>query len=422
MQTLRLGSEGAQVEELQNILHVLGFYKGKIDGIYGKQTQNAVIEFQKNMGLIPDGIAGSKTYQALQPFLMGYDVYTIRSGDTLYQIAKEYNTNVSKIITANPEINPFMLKIGTQIIIPYGMEVVPTNISYTYEVLERNIQGLRKRYPFLQVSTIGKSVEGRNLYCIRLGKGTHRVAYNGTHHANEWITTPLLMKWIERIAEAYAQKGKIRGYDIQTLWNQATIDIIPMVNPDGVNLVVNGIRAENPYYQQVLKWNGGSTNFKQWKANIRGVDLNRNYPAAWEEYKQLEKEMGIMGPGPSLYGGSSPESEPESKAMVDYTKNHNLRLVLAYHTQGEVIFWDFRSLQPPEALPIARKFSEVSGYEIAQPERYQSFAGYKDWFIQDFRRPGYTIEVGKGINPLPISQFPRIYEQNEELLILGAFL
>ena len=48
-----------------------------------------------------------------------------------------------------------------------------------------------------------------------------------------------------------------------------------------------------------------------------------------------------------------------------------------------------------------------------------SFAGYKDWFIQEYNRPGYTIEAGLGENPLPISQFDNIYEKNIGILVLG---
>lgn len=301
-------------------------------------------------------------------------------------------------------------------------KVVSMNNVYTYEVLQKNIIYLKEKYPFLKVSQIGFSTEKRKLYSIQLGNGVRRVSYNGSHHANEWITTVLLMRWIERMSKAYVKKEKIKGYDIAKLWNKVTIDIIPMVNPDGVNLVLRGIQQKSPYYQKILHWNGGSTNFQNWKANIRGVDLNRNYSAAWKEYKEIEREIGVIGPGPAFYAGAYPESEPESKALADYTRNNDIDLVLAYHSQGEVIFWDFKNLQPSKSFTIAKRFSEVSGYDLAQPNYYQIAAGYKDWFIQEFRKPGYTIEVGKGVNPIPIMQLSDIYNKNEELLILASLL
>lgn len=109
--------------------------------------------------------------------------------------------------------------------------------------------------------------------------------------------------------------------------------------------------------------------------------------------------------------------------MVDFTEEHDFRLVMAYHTQGEVIFWDFLNLAPPIARSIGEMLSRASGYELYEPvEQTALYAGYKDWFIQEYLRPGYTIEVGRGVSPLPISQFQEIYEDNEEMLLLASIV
>ena len=123
---------------------------------------------------------------------------------------------------------------------------------------------------------------------------------------------------------------------------------MPMVNPDGVDLVLNGLDRSNPYYNDLIKWNNGSTDFsKNWSANIRGVDLNHNYDAMWQKSKDAEKSYGVYGPGPSRYSGTAPESESESKAVADFTRKNNFRLVIAYHSQGEVIYWNFQNLASP---------------------------------------------------------------------------
>ena len=75
-----------------------------------------------------------------------------------------------------------------------------------------------------------------------------------------------------------------------------------------------------------------------------------------------------------------------------------------------------------EAHMIGEKFAELSGYELAETVGITSYAGYKDWFIQDYKRPGYTVEVGKGTNPLPISQFDAIYNDNIKLLLEGSLI
>ena len=101
---------------------------------------------------------------------------------------------------------------------------------------------------------------------------------------------------------------------------------------------------------------------------------------------------------------------------------HDFRLVIAYHTQGQEIYWQFQNYNPPDSLIIGRQFSDASGYRLSETPYNSSFAGFKDWFIQNYNRPGYTIEAGIGENPLPISQFDEIYNDNIGILILGSIL
>jgi g-D-glutamyl-meso-diaminopimelate peptidase len=423
METLTLGSRGPNVKLIQSLLARIGYNTGAIDGVFGSQTRTAVIEFQRDNGLVPDGIVGPATWRPFESFLRGYDTYTIRRGDTLYNIARRYYTTVNAVLTANPGINPLNLRVGQNIVVPYGIDVVFTDIDYTYEIMERDIQGLKARYPFIQVGVAGTSVLGKNLYYIRLGTGPNEVFYNGSHHAIEWITTPLLMKFIENFSRAYSTGSRIRGYNVRDIWNRSSIYIMPMVNPDGVDLVLEGLQRGNPFYDQLLRWNNTGLPFSQvWKANIRGVDLNRNYPASWEDAKAQEPSLGVYGPGPQRYGGPSPLSEPETQTVVNFTRQHNFRLVIAYHTQGRVIYWLYKGIIPPGALEIAQQFAVASGYEVSDVPYEAAYAGYKDWFVEEYRRPGYTIEAGIGRNPLPIAQFNSIYDDNEEIMLLAPLL
>lgn len=416
-----IGAKGTKIKEMQSTLNKIGYNVGDIDGVYGNQTSQAVKRFQLDFKLLPTGIVDESTYKVLESFMKGYDIYRVRKGDTLYKIANMYKTNMNSIFTANPDVNPNSMQIGREIVVPYSMDVVCTNIDYTYDVMMKDIKGLKARYPFIELGSSGKSWLGRELYYVKLGKGDNKIFYNAAHHSLEWITAVLMMKFIEDYCRAYAEKTDLRGYDVDKLWNKTSIYIVPMVNPDGIDLVLNGLSKDNPYYDKLIEWNKGSTDFsKVWQANVRGVDLNHNYDASWKKSKEAEAQYDIVGPGPTRYSGTKPESEKESKAVADFTRENLFKMVLAYHSQGEVIYWNYNNLATERDRRIGERFEAVSGYKMSETTGITSYAGYKDWFIERYRKPGYTIEVGIGTNPLPIEQFNKIYKDNIGILLEAA--
>ena len=424
METLKLNSKGPWVELLQSTLKKIGFFSSHIDGIFGNLTQSAVKNFQREFELNPDGIVGPLTWNALNPYINGYTIYKIKSGDTLWNLANTFSTTVNAILTANPDLVSTELKIGDTITIPFT-SIVPTNISYTSDFLDLNILSMQAIYPFLEFGTIGQSVLGKPLRYIRFGKGKKEVFYNASFHANEWINSPLLMKFLEILCKSYVNNLNVFGYPSKYLFENTSLYIVPMVNPDGVDLVTGNYPANSQIIENTKKI---SDNFPEisypsgWKANIVGTDLNLQFPAGWEQAREIKFSQGYNKPSPRDYVGPGPLTAPEAISVYNFTLSYNFSLVISYHTQGKTIYWKFQDYTPEISQNIVKAFSEVSGYSPEDTPYNSSFAGYKDWFIQNYSRPGFTIESGSGKNPLPISQFDEIYRDNIGILVLGMVL
>jgi len=417
MKNLYPGDKGTLVQYLQLALNKAG-YLNHIDGIFGDETCDALKAFQKTD---TNCEVTDKVWDRLLPYLKGYRKHTVKSGDTLWKIATEYNSILPIIMTANPTVSPANIQVGTTLNVPSQMSVVPTQVNYSYFLLELVIEGLMIRYPFLEWGSIGKSVMGKQIPYLKIGTGNKQVFYNASFHANEWINTPMILKFAEEYAKAFATDNNLYGINARNLFREYELYLVPMVNPDGVDLV-NGMLDDEEYYQQAEKISKDYSKipFPQgWKANIDGIDLNLQYPAEWEQAKKTKYEQGYVSPAPRDYVGEAPLTAPESVAVYEFTKQHDFKLILAYHTQGRVIYWKYLDYNPDNALEIAEYFSSVSGYAVQETPIVSGYAGYKDWFIMEYDRPGYTIETGIGESPLPLSQFEQIYQDNIGILLGG---
>ncbi|WP_088072620.1 M14 family metallopeptidase [Gottfriedia luciferensis] len=322
-----------------------------------------------------------------------------------------------KIVIDSIYYSYYVVKIGgTTGLIPQSdislktYNYVDPNGDYSYDELSADLQELNAWYPsFTKVEIIGKSVDGRNLYAFKLGTGKSEIFINGSHHAREHMTTNVIMEMLDQYASAYEKNTKINGFDVRKTLSQTSIYFVPMVNPDGVMLVQKGASsAKNP--SQVIKLNKGSKNFKAWKANVRGVDLNRQYPAGWNTLSGNK-----LQPGPDNHKGKKPLSEPEVKALYDFTNRHNFKNTVSYHSSGNIIFWHYNQTgsQMTRDKAIATKLSKQTGYSLVPPKKGGG-GGYKDWYVLAKKRPGFTIEISPyvGNRPVPNSYFSSIMKKN----------
>ena len=303
------------------------------------------------------------------------------------------------------------------------MSIVPTDVPMTSALCEETIRKLIDRYSALSSEVLTTTAFGRPVQTLVIGEGNRSVLYSASHHANEWITTPVLLGFLEELAQAAEDDEEIYGVRARTILTYTTIHTVPMVDPDGVDLVTGAIDPGTLEYETARKI---ADDFPAipfpdgWKANLLGVDLNLQYPAGWLQAREIKFSQGFTRPAPRDYVGRAPLNQRESIALAQYTEEVDPALILAYHTQGQVIYWQFRDYEVPGAQALGEEFARLSGYTLAEVPFESSFAGYKDWFIQNFRRPGYTIECGLGENPLPLSQFDQIYRENLGILVTAA--
>ncbi|MBC8536539.1 M14 family metallopeptidase [Feifania hominis] len=287
----------------------------------------------------------------------------------------------------------------------------------------RMIDRLCTRYGSLSRFSIGRSLFGREIEALRFGRGEKEVLYVGAHHGMEWITSLVLLKFCEDLAKYHAAGRTLKNCDLAYLYDTKSILVVPMLNPDGVELQLNGPAEDLILRERLLRMNGDSADFSHWQANGRGVDLNHNYDALWREGKEhIARADGILGGGPTKYSGEFPESEPETRALCDFIRMRDIQLLLCLHSQGEEIYYEFGDDTPKKSRALAEVFARLTGYRAMRTEGSASFSGCKDWFIREFGRPGFTIEVGRGENPLPVKDMNAIYRKLLELLLIAPVL
>jgi murein tripeptide amidase MpaA len=293
-------------------------------------------------------------------------------------------------------------------------DLVNPNQFYTYDEMITDMKELAAHYPgLISYKEIGRSEYNRPIYAIKLGKGNANVFVNGSHHAREWITTNLSMDMIDEYATAYTNGDYLGKYNVRDILNKTTMWFVPMVNPDGVTLQQYGLsKFPSADHWKLINMNEGSTDFKRWKANARGVDLNRQYDADWANIKN---DTGK--PSWSNYKGTAPVNQAESKAIVNFTNQINPEMAVAYHTSGEILYWNFHQTGSwyDRDHAYAKAIGYMTGYRLIYPGPNPSGGGFTDWFIIKYKRPGFTPELGNyaGNTHVPVSEYPAIWSQNK---------
>lgn len=304
-----------------------------------------------------------------------------------------------------------------------GFDVIRYDLPIDSQRLWDSIHKLQETYPILKVDVLGNSILEKTIPILSVGTGKKHILMVGAHHGMEWITSLLLLKYTEELCDSVTHQKKRYCYDMKFCTETHQIWIIPMLNPDGVDYQIHGLSKDNPLFERVLRMNNGSDDFTHWQANARGVDLNHNYDCGFSEYKELEKEKNIPAGAPTRYSGMAPESEPETSALCRFLRaDPQIEMILTLHTQGEEIFYTSGDVTAPGSRNIAKRLAYLSGYQLSEADGMAAYGGLTDWFIREFNKPSFTLECGFGTNPLPITDFPKIYAGLRELLFTAPML
>lgn len=273
---------------------------------------------------------------------------------------------------------------------------------FRYQDLLKEVELFEKHG--VETGSIGDSTLGQATPYIFVGnKGGRCIIVQGGIHAREHITSLLVVcqaKHLLKHPELLLDGG---------------IYFIPMTNPDGVRLAQEGagfIRNKE-LKKNLLQINGGP-DFSLWKANINGVDLNTNFDARWGQGKR-----NVFFRAGANYVGKTPNSEKETKNLIRFTKAVKPLATISYHCKGEIIYWRFFQKDKDTIwrhYRLARSISEQTGYALVSNDG-ASTGGYKDWCIEHFNIPSFTIEVGsdKFSHPFPYSEFEKILYQNDDI-------
>lgn len=288
------------------------------------------------------------------------------------------------------------------------------------ENIKKYIRDISSVHPCSKSFSIGRTVLGRKIPVLILGNPSGSILFCGATHGSEWLTSLVLLRFFDEVCSAFEHGEKILGMNIGAAVSKRGLSVIPVLNPDGTEINLSGAKgalSSEKYVSRIAKGD-----FRHWNANAKGVDLNHNFGAGWDILHNEEHRNGIFGPAPRQYGGPRPFSEPETRAVCGFCSTFDVKRLYSFHSQGEEIYWYYGPKTPLINRDIAEEFASLCGYRVSFPDGMASHGGLKDWYIEKFGRPGFTVEIGLGENPLPVSDFDRIYEKLRPALIKTLFM
>ena len=278
------------------------------------------------------------------------------------------------------------------------------NHILSFEELEQEIKNIALLYPNILVGIFGESEDNRPLYELEIGSGEKAVIILGGVHGRESVNPAVLLQIVRDIGYLFEQEDPV----VTDLLKEYRIIFIPLLNPDGYEIARAGFSAiqNEKLRNEAIEKNISSI---EWKANARGVDLNRNFPSI--SY-QAESEEDYAG------------SEAESRALIRLIRENTNAGMLDFHSRGEVIYYYRKAMGDvynARQLRLAQYLAEESGYSLGTAE--DEFAGdgiggnTVHFYSEYTKMPAITVETAPSLAELPLSPYLQgiVYEQIKNL-------
>lgn len=289
----------------------------------------------------------------------------------------------------------------------YNVDV--TKQKYTYAEMIQDIKQLKKKYPnYFTYEIAGKTYDNRNLVLIRIGNknAENQIYVQSTIHAREYMNTMVTMSEFEFYLNNWNTMYNSNS-TYGDLFNDTCVYYLPMMNPDGVSISQFGPNAirDKKLRQNIL--NMGATDYSRWKANARGVDINRNFQTYWSK-------RGT--PGPDFYSGPTANSERETKTIMNIINTHKFDYILTYHSMGGEVFWNIGQSGDiySKTYLLASKVCQYTSYGLGRQSVPEGLS--YNWTILDKKIPELIIETGVVQCPLPLWTYNDIKRQNHGLV------
>lgn len=245
-------------------------------------------------------------------------------------------------------------------------------------------QTLHNGYQFLHCYPIGKSVFKRNIHTFVWGQGDNNVVYVSGISACDHIISKFIIQFLVDLCENYMAHTLFYGLNVRKLFNTVRIYIVPMLNPDGIELCLHDAKSNYGVISD-----GSNSIDTGLFANARGVDIRKNFSVNFNSRKNA-----VAGTPSMDFCGCHAESEPETQAICNLCRRVPIKKAFDFQGLKEKIYWNYGIRTSRKALVKATELSELSGFDIAEKNDCKTEGGFIDWFVNVFSKPAFTIGLG----------------------------